>query len=192
MGDGLRSIAEGLTFNNAAELEAMLRSAAGQGRYRDLQTRIQSDYDRWAKANEGKALAGELAGAIVPGVVGAFTPGGQGATVSAGGRALAVLPRIGRAMAEPVSMAVSRFVPRLNRVVQAAPRYVRGTVMPVLDELATGVAQSIGDAPTLREAPQQVAEDALDNLVFSLSVRGVNEAGGKARAAYRSRKGKTK
>jgi hypothetical protein len=169
-----RSILEGLTFNNAGELEAAVRAhLLRQGRYRDLKTAIEGDYSGFKSKNPGAALAGELGGAIVPGVVGAFVPGGQGATLS-------TLGRVGRAMAEPVTVATRRFMPNAGAGLQRA--------LPYLDEGVTGVVQSIGSANTMRDAPRQIAEDAPLNIAGSLGVRGVNVGIKKGVDKFRGRK----
>lgn len=155
-----RSILEGLTFNNAGELEAAARAyLLRQGKYRDLKTDVEKDYSGFKDKNPGTALAGELGGAIVPGVAGAFLPGGQGATLS-------TIGRIGRAMAEPVSVATRRLLPNAGVRLQRA--------LPYLDEGLTGIVQSIGSANTYADAPRQIAEDAPYNIAGSLGVRGVN------------------
>lgn len=173
--NGARSILEGLTFNNAAELEAFIRAMA-QGdpaKYRALKTQIEGGYDKWSEANPGLSLAGEFTGALVPGIVGAYIPGGQGATAAAAGRGAALLPRIGtaaRAMAEPLTMAVERYLPSL-----AAKRGMP-TALAIGDELGTGIVQSVGAADTMEDAPDRIVSDLPENLGFSLAVRGGNIA----------------
>ena len=169
-----RSILEGLTFNNAGELEAAVRAhLLRQGRYRDLKTAIEGDYSGFKSKNPGAALAGELGGAIVPGVVGAFVPGGQGATLS-------TLGRVGRAMAEPVTVATRRLLPNAGVRMQRA--------LPYMDEGLTGIIQSIGSANTMSDAPRQIAEDAPINIAGSLGVRGVNVGIKKGVDKFRGRK----
>ena len=159
-GNVARSVLEGLTFNNAGELEAAARAyLLRQGKYRDLKTDVEKDYGGFKNKNPGTALAANLAGAIVPGVVGAFVPGGQGATLS-------TIGRIGRAMAEPVTVATRRLLPNAGVRLQRA--------LPYLDEGLTGIVQSIGSANTYADAPRQIAEDAPYNIAGSLGVRGVN------------------
>jgi hypothetical protein len=169
-----RSILEGLTFNNAGELEAAYRAyLRGQGNYRDLKTGIENDYSGFKAKNPGTALAANLGGAIVPGVVGAFVPGGQGV-------ALSTLGRVGRAMAEPVTVATRRLLPNAGVRLQRA--------LPYLDEGLTGIVQSIGSANTMADAPRQIAEDAPYNIAGSLGVRGVNVGIKKGVNKFRARK----
>jgi hypothetical protein len=169
-----RSILEGLTFNNAGELEAAYRAyLRGQGNYRDLKTGIENDYSGFKAKNPGTALAANLGGAIVPGVVGAFVPGGQGV-------ALSTLGRVGRAMAEPVTVATRRLLPNAGVRLQRA--------LPYLDEGLTGIVQSIGSANTMADAPRQIAEDAPYNIAGSLGVRGVNVGIKKGVDKFRARK----
>ena len=163
--NGARSIFEGLTFNNAAELEAFIRAVA-QGdpdKYRALKTQIEGDYGKWSEANPGASLAGEFTGALVPGIAGAFVPGGQGATAS-------TVARLGRAMAEPMTMAAERYLPSL-----AAKRGMP-TALAIGDELGTGIVQSVGAADTMEDAPDRIVSDLPENLGFSLAVRGGNIA----------------
>lgn len=172
-----RSVLEGLTFNNAAEMEAFIRAVArgNPGMYRQLKQQLDAEYGNWAEANPKASLAGEFAGALLPGIVGAFAPGGQGATVAAAGRGAKLLPRVAtaaRAMAEPVTMAVERVAPGLMAK--------RGLplALAVADELGTGAVQSIGSADTLADAPERIMTELPENLVFSLGVRAAT-AGGK-------------
>lgn len=163
--NGLRSIAEGLTFNNAAESEALARAVADGdwknfwNNYRQHKNNIESGYSKWAERNPGASFGGEFAGALVPGIVGAFVPGGQGATLSTVGR-------VGRAMAEPLTMAAERYLPNLA-VKRGMP-----TALALADELGTGVVQSIGAAENMDEAPERILTDLPENLGFSLAVRG--------------------
>jgi hypothetical protein len=173
-GNVARSILEGVTFNNAGELEAAYRAyLRGQGNYRDLKNDVESDYRGFKAKNPGTALAGELGGAILPGVAGAFLPGGQGATLS-------TLGRVGRAMAEPVTVATRRLLPNAGAGLQRA--------LPFLDEGLTGVVQSIGSANTMADAPRQIAEDAPYNIAGSLGVRGANVGIKKGVDKFRARK----
>lgn len=177
--NGARSIFEGLTFNNAAELEAAVRAAAAQRglsvaeflrNYRDNKTQIEGDYSKWSEANPGPSLAGEFAGALAPGIVGAFVPGGQGATAATAARAAPLVARVGRAMAEPLTMAAERYLPSL-----AAKRGMP-TALGLADELGTGIVQSVGAADTMEDAPDRIVSDLPENLGFSLAVRGGNIA----------------
>jgi hypothetical protein len=172
-----RSVLEGLTFNNAAEMEAFIRAVArgNPGMYRQLKQQLDADYAKWSEENPKASLTGEFAGALLPGIVGAFLPGGQAATASAAGRGAALLPRLGtaaRAMAEPVTLAAERVAPGLM-----AKRGVP-TALAIADELGTGIVQSVGNADTLEDAPERIMAELPENVAFSLGVRGVT-AGGK-------------
>lgn len=186
--NGTRSFVEGLTFNNAAELEAALRAAAAQRNlslddflklYRSNKQGIDESYNRWAEANPGLSMAGEFAGALAPGIIGAFVPGGQGATAAAAGRGAGILPRVARAMAEPFTMAAERYAPGLMAK-RGAP-----LALALADELGTGVVQSVGNADTLADAPSMIMRDLPENLAFSLAVRGAERP-----ARWAGRKGK--
>lgn len=171
-----RSLLEGLTFNNAGEIEAAIRAAA-QGdpnKYRQLKAQVEGEYRRWADKNQGAALGGELTGALIPGIAGAFVPGpGWGAAAS-------TAARVGRAMAEPVTALAAR----------VAPRFANARVMPLLDEALTGVVQSIGSADSMADAPRRIAEDAPVNIAGSLGVRGANAGIKKGLEVRKARKGK--
>lgn len=193
MGDGIRSIAEGLTFNNADEIEAFIRAAAGGdlSRYRALHDQIDRQYKQWASDNPGKALTGEMAGAFLPGLAAAFVPGGQGVSAAAAptvARGLSVIPRAARALAEPVSMAVEHYLPRLAQSVANAPGALRRLALPLADEIATGAVQSFGSASNLTDAPGQVLSELPGNIAASLGIRGLNAATKKGLAVRRARK----
>lgn len=190
MGNGLRSIFQGLTFNNADEIEAAIRAAAAgdPGRYRQLHDQLDQQYKQWADQNPGKAISGEAAGAFLPGLLAAFVPGGQGASVAAAptvGRGLAVGAR---ALAEPVSMAVERYAPQLaSRLANSASRWGR-LAMPLADEVLTGAVQSAGSAPSWQEAPGHVLQEMPLNILSSLGIRGLNTAAKKGLAVRRARR----
>ena len=89
-----RSVLEGLTFNNAAEMEAFIRAVArgNPGMYRQLKQQLDADYAKWSEENPKASLTGEFAGALLPGIVGAFLPGGAGQREGRGGRRGEVRP----------------------------------------------------------------------------------------------------
>lgn len=174
--NGTRSFFEGLTFNNTAEVEAAARAMAEGdmanflANYRRHKQNIDKSYNDWAEANPGSRLAGEGLGALVPGIVGAFVPGGQGATAASAARSAPLLARIGRAMAEPLTMAAERYVPGVMAK--------RGMPLALAlgDETLTGALQSAGAADTLSEVPDQVMSDLPKNLAFSGGIRLANVA----------------
>ena len=178
-----RAALEGLTFNNAGELEALFRSGVlGQGDYQRLKADIERKQKAWGDKNVGADLTAQFAGALLPGIIGAFVPGpGWAATANTGMRALSLVPRVGRLMAEPLTVAAERFAP--NLAVKGA-RY-----LPYADELLTGVVQSVGAADTMRDAPRQIAQDLPANVAGSLAVRGINAGIKRSLAARRARRG---
>lgn len=188
-GNLARAVGAGLTFNTADEMEAFVRALA-QGdpaRYRALKNQINENYGRWAEANPKADLAAQLGGALIPGVAGMFVPGGQAATASTAARFGGALARAGRAMAEPVTVAMERFAPR---GAAAFSRFAPG-VSPFADEMLTGAIQSAGGADTLSDIPENVVGDLPANAAFSLGVRGLNEGAKKVRdlaVARRSRR----
>jgi hypothetical protein len=184
-----RSALEGLSFNNAGELEAMVRSGVlGQGDYYKLKADLERRQKEWAAKNVKADLAAQFGGALLPAVAGAFVPGpGWAATASTGARALSALPRIARVMAEPVTVAAERFAPRVAANLASRGPLARAA-LPLADELLTGVVQSIGSANTMRDAPSQIAQDLPVNAAGSLAVRGVSAGGKRALAALRARR----
>ena len=178
-----RSVLEGLTFNNAAELEAAIRAAAGgdMSRYRQLKQAIDQNYGQWGEQHVAPRMLGELGGAAIPGLVGAFIPGGQGATLGA-------VSKGARMVAEPLTALAERYTPRvLESLTQRAPRLMN-LAMPLGDEMVTGALQSVGSAPTMADAPRTVAEEAPLNLGLSLASRGLTDRAKRALAVRRARK----
>lgn len=188
---GIRSPFQGLTFNTADEAEAFARAFGGaisRGEinpkaalnaflkdYRGIHTNINTNYNSWMDRNPIPGLLLEGGGALAPGIVAAFVPGGQGVTAASaarvGGLTARAAPRIAKvaeAMAEPVTMAAKRLKPALA--------VKRPKSLAVIDELLTGAVQSAGAANTLADVPRQVAEDIGLNAAFSGAVRGGNEA----------------
>lgn len=172
---------QGLTFGFSDEGEAALRALAqfDPAQYRAIKDRIEAQRRAWAEANPGTAMGAETVGALVPGVVGAFVPGGQAATAG-------TLARIARVMDAPVERFAARVAPRALSALQSS-RLGRLAV-GVADETATGAAQSAGEARTTQDIPQAVQEAAPMNALASLAVRGATGAGGLA--VKRIRKGK--
>jgi len=191
-----RSVIEGLTFNNEGEIEAALRALAAQRnlnfedllrRYRTTKNNVEGDYQKWGDKNPLPRLGGEFIGALAPGVVGAFVPGGQVATGVTAARGAALLPRVARVMAEPVTVAMERYAPRVAANLASRGPLAR-LAIPLADETLTGAVQSVGSAKTLGDAPRQIVEEAPTNVVGSLVVRGMNWGGKRALAARRARR----
>jgi hypothetical protein len=180
---GVRSPLQGLTFNTADEMEAFVRALGGAvargelnlNDYRAIKDDINNRYASWQERNPVSGLVLEGGGALAPGIVAAFVPGGQGVTAASaarvGGLTARAAPRIAKvaeAMAEPITLAAKRYRPALA--------VKRPKSLAVADELGTGVVQSAGAADTWRDIPRQVAEDLGLNAAFSGAVRGGNEA----------------
>ena len=190
LGNLVRAAGAGLTFNTADEMEAFVRALA-QGdpaRYREIKNQINANYGRWAEANPKTDLGAQLGGALIPGIAGMFVPGGQVATASTAARFGGALARVGRAMAEPVTVAMERFAPR---GAAALSRFAPG-VSPFADEMLTGVAQSVGGADTLSGIPENVVGDLPVNAGFALGVRGLNEGAKKVRDLAVTRRSRRK
>ena len=86
-------------------------------------------------------------------------------------------------------MAAERFVPRLAARMSQSPSRLARMALPVADELLTGAVQSAGLAEDWRDIPATIADQLPQNLLFSLGVRGGNEA---AKAFQVRRKGSKK
>lgn len=168
----LRSGLQGLTFNTSDEVEAFLRSLGG-GDYRTIKNDINADYKRWQEENPLTSFGAETAGMVIPGLVGALIPGGQGATA-------ATVGRLGRVMAEPLTVATRRFLPG---VLERGGRLVQGGVrggLGILDELLTGAVQSAGQAERPEDIMPTVDEALMGNFGGALGVRALNKMGKKA------------
>lgn len=171
-GNLLRSGLRGLSLETSDEVEAFLRSLGG-GDYRTIKGDINKDYKRWQDENPLTSFGTETAGMVIPGLVGALVPGGQGATA-------ATVGRLGRLMAEPVTVATRRFLPgaleRGGRLVQGGVRSGLG----ILDELLTGAVQSAGQADRPEDIMPTVDEALMGNFGGALGVRALNKMGKKA------------
>jgi hypothetical protein len=179
MANTARSVGQGLTFGTADEIEAFLRSLAGREGYRDIKNRIEADRMAFAEANPGTSISAELAGAALPGLIGAFVPGGQGATLGA-------LSRAARVMDAPVEAMLARMAPNVLRGLQA--RLPGRLGVGIADEVVTGAGQSAGRADTTEDIPAAIADEALLNAAGALAVRGGTE-GVKKLHARRKRRG---
>jgi hypothetical protein len=168
LGNAVRQFGQGLTFGTSDELEAAIRAAAGGNfdRYRQIKNELERQRKGWAAKNPVTSTVAEIGGSIVPGVVGAFVPGGQAGTVATAGR-------IARAVDAPLERLLARYGPQALAALQKS-RMGRIAV-GVGDEVANGALYSVGQAETLRDAPQQVRDDLLQNTLMSLGVRGGTE-----------------
>lgn len=178
--NAVRQFGEGLTFGNADELEALVRAAArsapalyqgNMGEYQKIKAELERQRKAWAEKNTYRASAAELAGSAVPGIVGAFTPGGQGATA-------ATLGRLARVVDAPVEQFLARYGPK---ALQALQRRLPGRLaVGVGDEALNGMLYSVGQAESYKDIPQQIKDDLLQNTLMSLGVRLGTEGAAKA------------
>lgn len=175
--NGLRSFGQGLTFGTSDEVEAYLRSLMG-GDYRAIKNRIEGDREAWARAHPGYDVAAQSAGALVPGLVGAFVPGGQPG-------ALGALARVARGADAPMERLLARMSPAMLE--RLAARLPGRLAVGVGDEMLTGAAQSAGQAARPEDVPSTIADDALINAAMSLGVRGATEGAGYAVRRRRKR-----
>jgi hypothetical protein len=172
----LRQIGEGVSFGNAAETEALLRAGFMTPEYYALLKDLENRRSNWAKQNPKAALAADLGGSLVPGVLGAFVPGpGWAATASTGARVASVLPRVARALDAPAEALLRRAAPNaLNAVRQSG---LGRTAVTVADEVLNGALRSVGEAPSLSEIPKQVKDDLAKNTAMALGARTATSGG---------------
>lgn len=134
---GARAFAKGLLFDFGDELEAAGRMLAGgeisADEYYRIKNQINADYDTWAKANPGEALAAEAAG----GVAGAFIPvAGQLGTGLRAGKGLGSV-----ALAGAKSGALSGALSGLGQANTMAPSDLASSV--ALNTVIGGTAGSV-------------------------------------------------
>lgn len=179
--NAVRQFGQGLTFGTSDELEAAIRAAASgdMKQYQRIKAELERQRKGWAEKNPVASTVAEIGGSLVPGVVGAFVPGGQGATASTVGR-------VARTLDAPLERLLARYGPKALAAMQSSRR---GRMAVGLgDELLTGAAYSAGQAETMGDVPKQVQEDALWNALMSLGVRGGTEGVGFGVKKYRQRK----
>jgi hypothetical protein len=172
----LRQIGEGVSFGNAAETEALLRAGFMTPEYYALKAKLERGRSNWAKQNPKAALAADVGGSLVPGVLGAFVPGpGWAATASTGARLASALPRFARALDAPAEAVLRRVAPRVSGGLQQSG--LGRTAVTVADEVLNGALRSVGEAPTYSEIPKQVKDDLAKNTAMALGARGVTSGG---------------
>jgi hypothetical protein len=186
----LRQIGEGVSFGNAAETEALLRAGFLTPEYFALKEKLERGRSNWAKQNPKAALAADVGGSLVPGVLGAFVPGpGWTATASTGARIASALPRVARALDAPAEAVLRRFAPRISGGLQQSG--LGRTAVTVADEVLNGALRSIGEAPSYSEIMKQVKDDLAKNTAMALGARGVTSGGRRVgRAVVKKVKGK--
>lgn len=184
MSDGanaLRQFGQGVSFGTTDDLEARIRSALGQGDYARLKAELERQRKAWADKNPYQSGAAELIGSAIPGIVGAFIPGGQAGTV-------ATVGRFARAVDAPLERLLARYAPGALEGLEK--RFLGRMAVGAGDEAANGALYSAGQAPTMKDVPKQVEDDLLQNMLMSLGVRGGTE--GIGFGVKKIRKGKAK
>jgi hypothetical protein len=177
--NALRSVGQGMTFGTSDAAEAYLRSLLSGDKYYDVKDRIEGEREAWAAANPGYDLMAQMAGGVVPGLVGAFVPGGQAGAIGA-------LARIARIADAPVERALARFAPgAAGKLAAAWPGRV---AVGLGDEMLTGVATSAGQAKTDEDIPAAIVRDAPLNALMALGARGATEGAGYAVRKRRARR----
>jgi len=172
----LRQIGEGVSFGHAAETEALLRAGFLTPEYFALKEKLERGRSNWAKQNPKAALAADVGGSLVPGVLGAFVPGpGWTATAGTGARIASALPRVARALDAPAEAVLRRVAPRVSGGLQQSG--LGRTAVTVADEVLNGALRSIGEAPTYSEIPKQVKDDLAKNAAMSLGARTATSGG---------------
>jgi hypothetical protein len=186
----LRQIGEGVSFGNAAETEALLRAGFLTPEYFALKEKLERGRSNWAKQNPKAALAADVGGSLVPGVLGAFVPGpGWAATASTGARLASALPRFARALDAPAEAVLRRVAPGVSGGLQQSG--LGRTAVTVADEVLNGALRSVGEAPSYSEIMKQVKDDLAKNTAMALGARGVTSGGRRVgRAVVKKVKGK--
>jgi SOS-response transcriptional repressor LexA len=76
----MRTVAQGLTFGGADELEAFLRSAVGTREYEDVLNEIRGGLKQYQEARPVESLGYEVGGAAAPAIIASLFSGGLGGT----------------------------------------------------------------------------------------------------------------
>ena len=177
----LRQTGQGLFFGTTDELEAAFRAGLlGEGEYYKLKEDIERRRRQWAEQNKVAATIAEMGGAVVPGIVGSFAPGGQGAAVASGAR----IARGARGLDAPLEALMMRYAPTALQAMQS--RLGGRLAVGVGDEVINGAMYSAGQAPTMADIPSQIRDDVLQNAIASVATRGLTE--GAAKGYSRARK----
>lgn len=181
----LRQFGNGLSFGTTDEAEAALRAyLLRQGAYRDLKQDIERQREQWAEENPKMAMGALMGGALVPGIVGSFVPGGQGAAAASGMR----VAKAARALDAPLEALLKRYAPN---VLTAATGSMPGRLaVGVGDEVLNGAMYSAGQADTPSDIAQQIRDDALANAVTSLGFRAATEGLSGTRRYLKDKKAK--
>lgn len=179
IGNAFRQFGQGLTFGTSDEMEAFARSGGDMVRYGQIKAELERQRKAWADKNPVVSTVAELGGSVVPGLAGAFIPGGQAGTV-------ATIGRFARALDAPAERLLARYSPQALAALQkgVAGRMAVGAA----DEAANGALYSVGQADTLQDVPQKIKDDLLQNTIMSLAVRGGTEGVGFGVKKYRKRK----
>lgn len=173
---GLRAMGQGLTFNNADEIEAALRSMKGGNRntpeqnrqnYYDTRNQIRKEYEQYSQEYPGESTMLELAGGALPM---AFTGGAGTAPKAAGMLSKIAASPTARAMATGAATgAVSGAgaAKELSDVpVEAANMAVMGaglgSVLPGVGRGASGILSTIKDyiSPNVQQKTAQLLSKA--------------------------------
>lgn len=81
----LRTVAQGLTFGGADELEAFLRSAVGTREYDEVLNEIRGGLKQYQEARPLESLGFEVGGAAAPAIIASLFSGGVGGAATLGG-----------------------------------------------------------------------------------------------------------
>jgi hypothetical protein len=173
---GLRAMGQGLTFNNADEIEAALRSMKGGGKntpeqnrqnYYDTRNQIRKEYEQYSQEYPGESTMLELAGGALPM---AFTGGAGAAPKAAGMLSKIAASPTARAMATGVAtgaLSGAGAAKELSDVpVEAANMAVMGaglgSVLPSVGRGASGILSTIKDyiSPNVQQKTAQFLSKA--------------------------------
>ena len=173
---GLRAMGQGLTFNNADEIEAALRSMKGgaantpeQNRqnYYDTRNQIRKEYEQYSQEYPGESTMLELAGGALPM---AFTGGAGAAPKAAGMLSKIAASPTARAMATGAAtgaLSGAGAAKELSDVpVEAANMAVMGaglgSVLPSVGRGTSGILSTIKDyiSPNVQQKTAQLLSKA--------------------------------
>jgi len=173
---GLRAMGQGLTFNNADEIEAALRSMKGGNRntpeqnrqnYYDTRNQIRKEYEQYSQEYPGESTMLELAGGALPM---AFTGGAGAAPKAAGMLSKIAASPTARAMATGAATGLvsgAGAAKELSDVpVEAANMAVMGaglgSVLPSVGRGASGILSTIKDyiSPNVQQKTAQLLSKA--------------------------------
>ena len=152
----LRALAGGITFNNADEIEAWLRSKLGSENYTTARDRIRQENEQYSEDSPIASTSLNLAGSILPAILSG--PIGVGAKL--GTSALAKIA--------------------------TSPRLLASTARSTVAGAATGAASGFGEAKEMEDAPGDAASYGLLGAGIGAAAPAVLRTAGGTLSAIRN------